>query len=160
VWVVVTMLPLLAACGGGGGGGGGELETSVQSLTAPGASEFDDSSLCGSRGPLTADLTQVYAETEQCSAISAPAPDVVFSPTVPCPTSGQPHCLSTVAPFPCNDDPSKMCGAAGRYLASCDTIELPDSYSAAAAHEMIHHLLRVSGRGNWADHSAPEFACQ
>jgi hypothetical protein len=53
-----------------------------------------------------------------------------------------------------------MCGAAGRYLAGCNAIELPDQYSGAAAHEMIHHLLRTSGRGDWMSHGAPEFACQ
>lgn len=156
--VLAAVLPVLAACGGGGGGG--ELGSSTQGLTASGASEFDDSSLCGSRGPLPADLAQVYNETQQCAAISEPPPEVVFSPTVPCPSNGQVHCLATVAPFPCSSDPSKMCGAAGRYLASCDTIELPDSYSGAAAHEMIHHLLRMSGRGDWAVHTAPEFSCQ
>jgi hypothetical protein len=154
--VLGVILPVLAACGGGGGG----LETDIGGLIAPGASEFEDSSLCGAAGPLPADLLQVYDETEQCSAISASPPNVVFSETVPCPSSGQPHCLATVAPFPCSSDRSQMCGAAGRYLASCDTIELPDTYTAAAAHEMIHHLLRMSARGDWAGHGAPEFSCQ
>jgi hypothetical protein len=102
----------------------------------------------------------VYDETEQCTALSAPPPAVVFTATMPCPSSGEPHCLADVAPFPCSFDPSRMCGAIGRYVASCNTIELPNEYSGAAAHEMIHHLLRMAGRSDWSVHSGPEWACQ
>ncbi|MGH7897470.1 MAG: hypothetical protein ACREQQ_05930 [Candidatus Binatia bacterium] len=159
--MVLGLMMGISACGGGGGGSeNGAQSAATESLMSSGASEIASSALCGLGGPLPADLMAVYDETEQCTGLSAPPPRVVFSPTVPCPASGQMHCLVTVAPFPCSSDPSRLCGAAGRYLASCDTIELPDAYSGAAAHEMIHHLMRHSGRGDWTQHGSPEWSCQ
>ncbi|MGH7898089.1 MAG: hypothetical protein ACREQQ_09060 [Candidatus Binatia bacterium] len=157
---MIGLAGALVSCGGGGSGVGDGLQTSSEGLSAGGASEFDTSTPCGQAGPLTSDLIQVYEETEQCVGLSAPPPAVVFSPTVPCPTSGELRCLESVDPFPCSYDPSKSCGATGRYLASCNAIELPDQYSGAAAHEMIHHVLRMAGREDWAQHESPEFACQ
>jgi hypothetical protein len=105
-------------------------------------------------------LADIWMETEQCTNLSAPPPLVVFSPTVDCPRSGQPNCLATVPFFPCTEDPSQTCGAIGRFLPSCNAIELPDRYSRGAAHEMIHYLLYTSGRADWSEHSAKEFTCQ
>jgi hypothetical protein len=105
-------------------------------------------------------LAPTFNETQQCTNLSAPPPQVILSPTVPCPTSGELHCLATVPFFPCTNDPTKMCGAAGRFLPECNAIELPDQWTDAAAHEMIHYLLRASGHDDWAVHTDPAFACQ
>lgn len=108
----------------------------------------------------TESLGATWNETEQCTALSAPPPLVMLSPTVICPRSGEPHCLSTVPFFPCSDNPAQSCGAIGRFLPRCGAIELPDHYSGAMAHEMIHYLLYTNRHGDWAGHTGPEFTCQ
>lgn len=145
-YTCVLTLALLSACGGGGGGGGSGI-AGVQSA------------LCAQGGALPPELMAVYNETQQCTRLQGPPPEVVFSPTVECP-SGRRRCLATVEFSPCSNDPSRMCGAGGRYLSGCQTIELPNEWHGAAAHEMVHHLLYVNGRSDWNSETAPELACQ
>ncbi len=145
-----------ASCGGGGGG---NTESSTIALNSASPSEVSRGD-CSNAGPMPANLQATWGETEQCTDMSASPPSVIFSPTVECPRNHQDDCLATVPFFPCSDDPSQTCGAVGRFLPECDAIELPDHYSGAAAHEMIHYLLRSSGRSDWASHSSPEWSCQ
>lgn len=163
-FLTTLTVPLFLACGGGGGGGGDDsadsTESTVASLTAADASEVSAQADCSESVPMPASLDAPWNETEQCTDLSAAPPRIILSATVNCPRSGQPNCLATVPFFPCSDNPSQTCGAIGRFLPDCGAIELPDRYSGAAAHEMIHYLLLANRRGDWADHSAPEFACQ
>src|ERR1043165_8425079 len=115
---------------------------------------------CDGAERLPDSLASTWAETEQCTEMSAPPPSVIFSPTVECPRNHSDDCLATVPFFPCSDDPSQTCGAVGRFLPACNAIELPDHYSGASAHEMIHYLLHTNGRSDWAVHSGPEWVCQ
>jgi hypothetical protein len=163
--VATAILPVFLGCGRGGGGGGsstGEapLDTEVAALTttSPVATASRPECLLAQPMPRTMDLT--WNETEQCVDLAAPPPTVVYSQTVICPRSGQADCLATVPFFPCSDDPSRTCGAIGRFLPECGAIELPDRYQGAAAHEMIHYLLKVNGYKQWAEHSGPQWACQ
>jgi hypothetical protein len=157
-FLLTLTVPTLFGCGGGGGGGG--TESTTVNLSSAGASEMSGDELCDSAGPLPVSLQGIWNETQQCTALSSVPPQVVFSPTVVCPRNGQPDCLATVPFFPCSSDPSQTCGAIGRFLPSCNAIELPDRYNGAAAHEMIHYLLHSNGHDDWAAHSAPEFVCQ
>jgi hypothetical protein len=163
--VATAILPIFLGCGRGGGGGGsstGEapLDTEVAALTttSPVATASRPECLLAQPMPRAMDLT--WNETEQCVDLAAPPPTVVYSQTVICPRSGQADCLATVPFFPCSDDPSRTCGAIGRFLPECGAIELPDRYQGAAAHEMIHYLLKVNGYKQWAEHSGPQWACQ
>lgn len=160
-----VVFPLLAGCGGGGGGGGGgageaQAATNVAALTASGASELGSNVDCSAAVDLPESLQSTWDETQQCTALSATPPKVLYSPTVVCPRNRQEQCLSTVPFFACSSDPSQLCGAIGRFLPQCNAIELPDRYAGAAAHEMIHYLLRASGQKNWATHESPDFVCQ
>jgi hypothetical protein len=143
----------------GGGGDGGDVESSTANLAAA-PSEMSSPESCDGAAPLPSSLESVWNETEQCTVLSSEPPLVVLSPTVVCPRNQLPQCLATVPFFPCSNDPSQTCGAIGRFLPSCNAIELPDRYDGAAAHEMIHHLLRSQGRSDWAEHDSAEFACQ
>ena len=148
-----SLAPL--ACGGGGGGG---VENSTAPLSA--ATNAEVGRDCTGAAPLTPLLETTWAETEECTDLSAVPPKVIFSPTVECPRNHQQECLATVPFFPCSSDPSQSCGAIGRFLPECGAVELPDHYSGGAAHEMIHYLLYTSGRSDWAAHAAPEWVCQ
>lgn len=159
LFAMAFMIPALSGCGGGGGGGGGGTGSTVVSLSAA-PEDVSSGGRCGGASPLPANLQATWNETEQCSALSAPPPNVVFSPTVTCPRNGLDECLSTVPFFPCGDNPSQSCGAIGRFLPSCNAIELPDRYSGGAAHEMIHYLLHTAGHPDWTQHSGPEWVCQ
>ncbi|MGH7806225.1 MAG: hypothetical protein ACREQJ_17895 [Candidatus Binatia bacterium] len=110
-------------------------------------------------GLLPGDLEQTYARVQECVAISAPAPAVVFTTTIECPASGRRCCLASVAPVPCGPDGSARCGTMGRYHEDSQTVELPDECADSAAHEMIHHLLHEAGRGDWQDHRGWEWGC-
>lgn len=145
---VLTGILLLGLVGCGAGGGDPELEGRDAALSnAEGA------------GLLPGDLEATYAEVEQCTAISAPPPSVVFTPTVECPSSGRRCCLASVEPIPCGADGNARCGTMGRYHEGSQTIELPDECADSAAHEMIHHLLRQAGRSDWEEHDGAEWAC-
>ena len=146
----------VVSCGGGGGGSG----NADQALATSSRAEVDAQPDCANAVPLTEDLQSVWSETEQCTALEAPPPRVVFSPTVVCPRNGLPECLATVPFSPCADDPSQTCGAIGRFLPACRAIELPDDFFGAAAHEMIHYLLWTNGRSDWEVHTGPEWVCQ
>jgi hypothetical protein len=155
---------MLLGCGGGGGGGsgsgnGGESSQAVNLATDTSA-EVSSKPECSQAQPMTAETELVWRETEQCTELAAPAPRIIYSPTVTCPRNGQPACLATVPFFSCSDDPSQTCGAVGRFLPECGAIELPDRNQGAAAHEMIHYLLRANGRQDWAQHGGPEWVCQ
>lgn len=152
------LIALCLCAAGCGGGGGGNTESSTVLLSSASASEMSGD--CSGAAPMPQNLEDTWAETEQCTNMSALPPSVIFSPTVECPRNHQDACLATVPFFPCSDDPSQMCGAVGRFLPTCAAIELPDHYSGAAAHEMIHYLLYTSGRSDWAEHSGTEWACQ
>jgi hypothetical protein len=160
--IAVATMPLLSACGGGGGGGGGEASaaTTVAALTGNGASEMTSDVDCGRAVDLPGELQATWNETEQCTVLSGPAPKVIFTNTVTCPRSGQANCLESVPFFECSDHSGQLCGAVGRFLPQCGAIELPDRYFGAAAHEMIHFLLRANGHDDWASHGAGEFSCQ
>ncbi len=161
VFLTTLSVPLFFGCGGGGSGGEGDgTATTVASLSAAGASEMSAQTDCSLAVPMPASLEVTWNETEQCTVLAAPPPTIVFSPTATCPRSGQPNCLATVPFFQCSDNPAQTCGAIGRFLPDCNAIELPDGYSGAAAHEMIHYLLRANRHRDWASHTAPEFACQ
>jgi len=152
-------------CGGAGGGGGGSGGSAVESsqaanLATETSAEVNSSPQCTEAQPLSAATELVWNETEQCTDLAAPPPLVIYSPTVTCPRNRQPACLATVPFFPCSDDPSQTCGAIGRFLPECGAIELPDRNQDAAAHEMIHYLLRANGRREWAQHTSPEWVCQ
>ena len=160
-FLIAAVGPTSMGCGGGGGGGGGHnTESNVAALSSAGAAEMDSQPNCGSAISLPSDLQPVWTETEQCTVLSAESPRVIFSPTVICPRSGEAHCLADVPFFPCSDDPSQTCGAIGRFVPSCGAIELPDQYAGAAAHEMIHYLLKANGHPDWAQHTGPEWVCQ
>jgi len=156
--LAATMLSTVMACGGGGGGGGSDSATAA--LSADEASHENTGGSCGGAVAMPASLLSTWQETEQCTGMSSEPPRVVFSPTVVCPRSGADNCLATVPFFTCSSDSSQTCGAIGRFLPDCNAIELPDHFSGGAAHEMIHYLLRQSGRGDWAQHSGSEWICQ
>ena len=152
----LAMLMISVSCGGGSGEG--QETVTVPLASSDGRSEVGDS--CDGAQPMPPDLSGTWNETSQCAALWGPPPSVLFSPTVNCPRSGEPNCLATVAFFPCSDDASQTCGAIGRFLPECNAIELPDHYSGAAAHEMIHYLLYQNHRSDWAGHSSSEWVCQ
>lgn len=147
---------------GGGGGGGDDTATRSSNLTTASSSEMLSNADCSTSTPLNSTLQQIWDETTQCTGLSGPEPGVVYSATVDCPSSHRHMCLADVPFFPCNDGSGQLCGAAGRYIPSCGggVIELPDASTTAAAHEMIHHLLRVSGHPDWEIHSDRAFNCQ
>jgi hypothetical protein len=162
VIIAAVAVPLFSACGGGGGGGGSDASaaTAVAGLTASGASEMSSNVDCGRAVDLPGELQATWNETAQCTALAAAPPKVIFTNTVVCPRNGQPDCLESVPFFECSDGSGQLCGAVGRFLPQCGAIELPDRYYGAAAHEMIHYLLRANGHGDWASHGAGEFVCQ
>jgi len=157
--LATLMLPTVFACGGGGGGGG-DSESLTVAVSSADASGANIGGSCAGAVPMPSSLLSTWNETEQCTGMSSEPPRVVFSPTAICPRNGQANCLATVPFFACSSDPSQTCGAIGRFLASCNAIELPDQFSGGAAHEMIHYLLHQNGQGDWADHSGPEWTCQ
>jgi len=160
-FLTALALPALFGCGGGGGGAGGDdASTSTLSLSAANASEMNKAESCAEAQPMPEKLIGTWNQTEVCTGLASTPPSVVFSPTVICPRSGADSCLSTVPYFTCSDDPTKLCGAVGRFLPDCNAIELPDKYSGGAAHEMIHYLLHQAHRKDWSEHTAPEFTCQ
>lgn len=126
-------------CGGGGGDGG---------------------------DPLPPDLLTRYAEVEQCTGLSAPAPEIRFVAAVACPSSGKPCCLETIAPFPCFFDPSVLCGAGAAYDDGVITAH-PDDIATCGdpiRFEMVRHVLCRNGIGNACetetDFSDPRWSCQ
>jgi len=157
-WIWLAFLTTLSVSAAGCGGGGESVESSTVALSSATVGEVGGD--CSGAGPMPTSMAATWGETEQCTDISASPPAVIFSPTVDCPRNRENDCLATVPFFPCSDDPSQTCGAVGRFLPDCNAIELPDHYSGAAAHEMIHYLLHSSGRADWATHSGPEWACQ
>jgi hypothetical protein len=146
-FVLIMSSFVFVMLGCGPGGGNPELEGRDAVLT-----NADGEAMPG-------DLESVYAGVEECSGLSAPAPAVMFSPTIICPASGRRCCLASADPIPCGDDRSALCGTMGRYHESSQTIELPDECWDSAGHEMVHHLLRQAGRGDWREHTGGEWAC-
>ena len=93
-----------------------------------------------------------------CLGVSVKEPKIQFHRTVPCPTSGNRRCMAQYPFFQCGDI---MCGASGSSAPWDNLIHLPDEYSGSFEHEVVHDTLYKMGRGDWNDHSAPEFArCQ
>jgi len=156
IWLAFLIALSVSAVGCGGASGG--VESTTVALNSASSTEVGGD--CTGATPMPASMASTWAETEQCTDMSTSPPDVIFSPTVDCPRNGQDDCLATVPFFPCSDDPSQTCGAGGRFLPACNAIELPDHYSGAAAHEMIHYLLYSNGRGDWAAHTGAEWVCQ
>jgi hypothetical protein len=159
----LVALPALLGCGGGGGGGASGTDASAKAgLATDISAEVSSSSRpeCLGAQPITKQMELTWNETEQCTDLAGPPPQVIYSPTVICPRNGQPDCLATVPFFPCSDNPAQTCGAVGRFLPECGAIEVPDRYQGAAAHEMIHYLLRTNRRSDWANHTGPEWICQ
>lgn len=101
----------------------------------------------GSRGD---SVNFVYQRVEECTDIGAYPPPIELVPMVSC-GNGTPCCIWD-GQF------------AGFYDYRRRTVILPNPAETpgcayySLAHEFVHHLLFVSGRPDWADHGAPEFA--
>lgn len=99
-----------------------------------------------------------HEAVERCLGVDVKNPRIKFVRTVPCPTSGLMRCMANYPFFPCGDI---TCGASGSSAPWDNLITLPDEYSGSFEHEVVHDTLYKMGRGDWDDHSAPEFArCQ